>query len=152
MRLASLTEQLPNPDNRIVPDDGNRDAIGIPRPKLTYQYDEYTIKGIQEARAIHDALCNALGVTFKEHVQEIQGAGHVMGTHRMGSDPTTSVTDADGRTHDHPNLFLAGGGLFPTFGNANPTLTIAALALRTAATIETELGVVPGTPVASPVA
>ena len=32
-----------------------------------------------------------------------------MGTHRMGSDPTTSVTDADGRTHDHPNLFLAGG-------------------------------------------
>ena len=116
VRLASLTEQLPNPDNRIVPDDGNRDAIGIPRPKLSYQYDEYTIKGIQEARAIHDALFNALGVTFKEHVQEIQGAGHVMGTHRMGSDPNTSVTDADGRTHDHPNLFLAGCGLFPTIG------------------------------------
>jgi choline dehydrogenase-like flavoprotein len=152
VRLTSLTEQLPNPDNRIVPDDGNLDTIGIPRPKLSYQYDEYTIKGIQEARAIHDALFNALGVTFKEHVQEIQGAGHVMGTYRMGSDQKTSVTDADGKTHDHPNLFLAGGGLFPTFGNANPTLTIAALALRTAATIERDLGVVPGTPVASPVA
>jgi glucose dehydrogenase len=152
VRLASLTEQLPNPDNRIVPDDAKRDAVGIPRPKLSYQYDDYTIKGIQEARAIHDALFNALGVTFKEHVQEIQGAGHVMGTHRMGSDPSTSVTDADGRTHDHPNLFLAGGGLFPTYGTANPTLTIAALALRTAARIEADLGIAGGTPVASPVA
>jgi glucose dehydrogenase len=68
------------------------------------------------------------------------------------SDPSISVTDADGRTHDHPNLFLAGGGLFPTIGIANLTLTIAALALRTAATIEMELGMVPGIPVASPVA
>ena len=75
-----------------------------------------------------------------------------MGPHRMGSDSSTSVTDADGRTHDHPNLFLAGGKLFPTFSAAKPTLTIAALALRTAATIETGLGVGPGIPVASPVA
>jgi choline dehydrogenase-like flavoprotein len=70
----------------------------------------------------------------------------------MGSDPSTSVTDAEGRTHDHPNLFLAGGGLFPTFGTANPTLTIAALALRTAARIQADLGLAGGTPVASPVA
>jgi glucose dehydrogenase len=75
-----------------------------------------------------------------------------MGTHRMGSDPSTSVTDADGRTHDHPNLFLAGGGLFPTFGTANPTLTIAALALRTSAKIAADLGTTGGTPAASPVA
>ena len=34
-------------------------------------YDDYTIKRMQEARVIHDALFNALGVTFKEHVQEI---------------------------------------------------------------------------------
>jgi N-methylhydantoinase A/oxoprolinase/acetone carboxylase beta subunit len=38
-------------------------------------YDDYTIKGIQEARTTHDSLFNALGVTFKEHVQEIQGRG-----------------------------------------------------------------------------
>ena len=75
-----------------------------------------------------------------------------MGTHRMGSDPSTSVTDADGRTHDHPNLFLAGGGLFPTYGTANPTLTIAALALRSAAKLAADLGMSSATPVASPVA
>ena len=32
-------------------------------------------------------------------------------------------------------IYMAGSGLFPTFGTANPTLTIAALALRTAAAI-----------------
>jgi choline dehydrogenase-like flavoprotein len=85
-----------------------------------FPYDDYTIKGIQEARTTHDSLFNALGVTFKEHVQEIQGAGHVMGTHRMESDSSASVTDADGRTHDYPDLFLAGSGLFPTIGTANP--------------------------------
>jgi choline dehydrogenase-like flavoprotein len=68
----------------------------------------------------------------------------------MGADPTTSVTDADGRTHDHPNLFLAGAGLFPTTGTGNPTLTLAALALRTSATIAADLGVAAATPVASP--
>jgi choline dehydrogenase-like flavoprotein len=117
-----------------------------------FPYDDYTIKGIQDARAIHDALFNALGVTFKEHVPEIQGAGHVMGTHRMGSDLSASVTDADGRTHDYPDLFLAGGGLFPAFGTANPTVNIAAPALWTAAMIETELVVKGGTPATSPAA
>jgi choline dehydrogenase-like flavoprotein len=150
VRLASLTEQLPNPDNRVVPDEANRDALGIPRPKLTYAYDDYTVKGIAAAREAHDKLFDALGVTYRLHVEGIQGAGHLMGTHRMGADPTTSVTDADGRTHDHPNLFLAGAGLFPTTGTGNPTLTLAALALRTAATIAADLGVAEATPVASP--
>jgi hypothetical protein len=48
-----------------------------------FPYDDYTIKGIQKAHAIQDALFNALGVTFKEHAQEIQGAGQVMHTHRI---------------------------------------------------------------------
>jgi choline dehydrogenase-like flavoprotein len=48
----------------------------------------------------------------------------------MGADPRTSVVDANLRSHDHPNLFLLGSGVFPSTGTANPTLTIAALALR----------------------
>ena len=91
----------------------------------------------------------------KQDVQfsEPGGAGHLLGTYRMGDDPATSVTDSYGRTHDHPNLFLAGGGLFPTVGTANPTLTIVALALRAAEQIGADLGLqVEATPVASPVA
>ena len=50
----------------------------------------------------------------------------------MGNDPSTSVTDGFGRTHDIPNLFMCDGSLLPTQGSANPGLTIQALAARTA--------------------
>jgi choline dehydrogenase-like flavoprotein len=68
-------------------------------------------------------------------------AGHHMGTVRMGTDPVTSVTDADGRSHDVPNLYLAGSGGFVTSAGVNPTGTIWALAYRTAAAIAREHGV-----------
>ncbi|MBI3928731.1 MAG: hypothetical protein HY319_24540 [Armatimonadetes bacterium] len=46
-----------------------------------------------------------------------------------------SVVDAELRSHDHPNLFLVGGMVFPTADTATPTLTVAALALRTVPTL-----------------
>ena len=62
-----------------------------------------------------------------------------MGTVRMGIDPQSSVVDADLRSHDHPNLWMVGSGVFPTGGTANPTLTIAALSLRLAAKLVGQL-------------
>jgi choline dehydrogenase-like flavoprotein len=59
--------------------------------------------------------------------------GHHLGTARMGTDPRSSVVDADCRVHGLENLFIAGGAVFPTSSQANPTLTIVALALRLAA-------------------
>ena len=63
-------------------------------------------------------------------------SGHVMGTYRMGTDPKQSVVNPDQRAHDHPNLFLLGSGVFPTGAASNPTLTIAALALRAVGAIQ----------------
>jgi choline dehydrogenase-like flavoprotein len=57
-------------------------------------------------------------------------------TYRMGLDPAQSVVNADQRAHDHPYLFLLGSGVFPTSAASNPTLTIAALALRSVAPIQ----------------
>jgi len=151
MRVASLTEQVPNPDHRIVPHPTEVDELGIPRPQIIYNLDDYTRAGLAEAERAHDRLFDALGVSFRQHFPGFFGAGHLMGTHRMGTDPRTSVTDPDGRTHDHPNLWLAGGGLFPTTGTANPTATVAALSLRTAAAIEAEFGLAVATPAASPI-
>jgi glucose dehydrogenase len=62
-----------------------------------------------------------------------------MGTYRMGNDPKTSVVDSFQRSHDHPNLYLVGSGTFPTVGTANPTLTLSALALRTADSIAKDI-------------
>ncbi len=51
----------------------------------------------------------------------------------MGADPATSVVDAHGRSHDHPNLFIADASVFPsTGGGESPSLSIHALAVRTA--------------------
>jgi len=55
-----------------------------------------------------------------------------MGTTRMGTDPETSVVDPQLRTHDVSNLSIAGSSAFVTGGAMNPTLTIAALSLKTA--------------------
>lgn len=58
------------------------------------------------------------------------GAAHIMGTHRMGSDPATSVVDPNCVHHKYRNVVLLGGGNFVTPSAVNPTLTMAALALR----------------------
>jgi choline dehydrogenase-like flavoprotein len=57
---------------------------------------------------------------------------HIMGGMRMGSNPATSVTDGVGRHHYLDNVFVADGGVFPSSGGHNPTLTIMATALRNA--------------------
>jgi choline dehydrogenase-like flavoprotein len=58
--------------------------------------------------------------------------GHHIGTARMGDDPRTSVVDADCRVHGVQNLYIASAATFPTSSQANPTLTVVALALRLA--------------------
>ncbi len=60
------------------------------------------------------------------------GSGHIVGTYRMGTNAANSVVNADQRTWDHDNLYLVGSGVFPTVATANPSLTIAALALKAA--------------------
>jgi choline dehydrogenase-like flavoprotein len=55
-----------------------------------------------------------------------------MGTTIMGNDAKTSVVDSNCRTHDHPNLFIAGTSVMPSASCMNPTLTGAALSLRLA--------------------
>jgi choline dehydrogenase-like flavoprotein len=57
---------------------------------------------------------------------------HEIGGCRMGSDPRTSVLDAFCRAHDVPNLYVVDASAFPSSSEKNPTLTIMALAARTA--------------------
>lgn len=61
-----------------------------------------------------------------------QDRQHIMGTTIMGDDPKNSVVNSDCRTHDHPNLYIAGTSVMPSASCMNPTLTGAALSLRLA--------------------
>ena len=73
------------------------------------------------------------------NVFHYHGMGHFAGTHVMGDRPEVSVVDPDQRSWEHRNLYLVGSGSFPTMGTSNPTLTMAALALRTAEHLIAEL-------------
>jgi glucose dehydrogenase len=75
----------------------------------------------------------------KPRLVNVYGAGHILGTYRMGTDAGTSVVNPDLRSHDHANLFLLGSGVFPTCATGNPTLTVAALAFRASRAVLAQL-------------
>jgi choline dehydrogenase-like flavoprotein len=78
----------------------------------------------------HEAIFAALQSTQVETLPMVTSSGTIVGTTRMGNNPRESVVDRDLRAHDHANLVIVGGMVFPTAGMHPPTLTIAALALR----------------------
>ncbi|HZH52705.1 MAG TPA: GMC family oxidoreductase [Microvirga sp.] len=130
VRVASLVEQLPDPENRVSLDPAEKDMYGVPLPRLHYRLDDYVKAGLAAAREAHAEIFARLGTTDVQHQDGAAGAGHIIGTARMGDDPKSSVVDRDLRSHDHRNLFILGSAVFPTSATANPTLTIAALSLR----------------------
>ena len=136
-RLTCLVEQSPMSTNRVTLHPTLTDGLGIPRPKIDYSFDEYTLNGFRAARRTCSAIYERIGATeFTDFTPNKSfGAGHVVGTHRMGSDRTQSVVDGDQRAHDHRNLWIVGCGSFPTAATPNPTLTIAALAFRASRSI-----------------
>jgi glucose dehydrogenase len=147
-RIAFPIEQNPDPNNRVTLSSAV-DALGLPRPKITYDISDYTKQGFVAAYNLKKLIFDRLGAQdFTDFARDPNdpaafqmpdipevftygGAGHVMGTYRMGKVAKTSVVDDWQRSHDHLNLYLVGSGTFPTVGTANPTLTLSALALRT---------------------
>jgi glucose dehydrogenase len=131
-RISFSTELLPDPDNRVTLS-SEVDELGIPKPALAFRVPDYNVIAFAFARDVISRIFAAIGgtdVRFNPTGSEFTGAGHIMGTCRMGDDPATSVVDANCRSHDHPNLFIVGSSVFPTAGTANPTLTAVALTLR----------------------
>jgi choline dehydrogenase-like flavoprotein len=140
LALGSSAEVLPDPNNRVTPAMDRLDPLGIPRPRIHFRYDPYALAGLAEARKIQDKIMAELGATELTQQGPIADSAVMAGTARMGADPRTSVVDAELRAHDHPNLFVVGSAVFPTITASPPTLTIAAVALRAAGTIQRTLG------------
>ena len=77
-----------------------------------------------------EEVLEAAGATRVVVTPLLQIAGwHLLGTARMGSDPSTSVVERYGRCHDVRNLYVVDGSLCTTSAGVNPTSTIQALAL-----------------------
>jgi glucose dehydrogenase len=131
--VKNVPEVLPNPENRVVLS-AERDALGLPKPQVHYQLDDYLHKGMSAAKLEYARIAELMGGTNLRFTPDGQYSNnqHITGTVGMGHDPTDSVVDAFGRAHDHENLFVVGTGVMPTVATCNSTLTAVALALRTA--------------------
>jgi choline dehydrogenase-like flavoprotein len=124
-------EHLPARDNAVRLDRRLTDAFGAPAPHVGYRVGAHEHATIARAADVVRRIFGAIGGRAVRQ-SPIMNGGILMGTHRMGADPRTSVVDADQRAHDAPNLYLVGSGSFVTGAAAPPTLTLAALAARTA--------------------
>ena len=129
--IRVYAEQLPDRVNAVTLNANVRDYFGSPVPHIHYNVGRYERGALDEAKEVVGKILAAMGLTDVRSAG-LTFAGHQMGTHRMGTDPRTSVVDADLRTHDVPNLYLVGSGCFVTGSASPPTLTIAALAIRAA--------------------
>ena len=135
LAINSFHEQLPDPANQVLPSREYRDAIGIPYPEIRYSIDDYVRRSAAHTREAYAAIAGLFGGTEVTFNDVFAPNNHIMGTTIMGTDPKDSVVDADCRTHDHPNLFIASSAVMPTAASVNCTLTIAALAYRLADTL-----------------
>ncbi|KQX20832.1 MULTISPECIES: FAD-dependent oxidoreductase [unclassified Sphingomonas] len=155
LALVVRAEQAPNPDSRVTLGDA-LDATGMPRARLDWRTSAIDVDSVRGLVGALGRELERLGLGKVEPAPWLAeqprrwttdplisthpiGGYHHMGTTRMADDPRQGVTDGQGRVHGIDNLYVAGSSLFPTSGWANPTLTIVALAMRTADRIAARL-------------
>ena len=126
--LKIVGEVLPQERNRVELTEQDRRA-GMPIPRTTFSYGPDDRKLFEHA--VH-FMTEALKAAGGKELWSAGDTAHLGGTCRMGTDPKDSVTNADGRSWDIPNLWVCDGSLMPTVAGVNPSLTIQALAWRIA--------------------
>jgi choline dehydrogenase-like flavoprotein len=153
LRIGFVIEQLPEPGNRGTISKEFMAPLDTYRPVLHYNVSDYTRLAMVAALKIADHVYTRMGIAPEDIKSEypstdpsymtvrvkgkqvgltFMGSVHHMGTHRIGSSPTNSVTDKYSRAWDHPNLYIMGCGSMVASGSSNPTLTGAALSLMAA--------------------
>lgn len=138
LSIAMIGEDAPQPSNAVDLDPSVRDIFGLPVARVTYRNHTFEraarsfyvphMRRLLEQTGLERIFVNPCDAFFGDPPL----SRHVMGTLRMGVDPATSVVDGSGRFHDLDNLYACDGSVFPTSSGFNPTLTIIAVAAKTA--------------------
>jgi choline dehydrogenase-like flavoprotein len=135
-------EQSPARDSRIGLATA-RDRFGNQQVRIDWRYNKQDVETVAKSFDLlrGDLAEQAIGqLTLPPDEADIEttvrrdGAygGHHIGTVRMGGSRSAGVVDCDGKVFGVNNLYVAGSAVFPTSSQANPTLTIVALAVRLA--------------------
>ena len=136
--FVCLIEDFPYRDNRVVLDGREDDGVRL----------QYTIRDELRERTAHFRkllIHNLKGLRMKFLSDEIElNYGHPCGTCAMNDDPSEGVVDRDCRAHGIDNLFIADASFMPSSAACNPSLTVAANALRVSDVIQRRLARSPG--------
>jgi choline dehydrogenase-like flavoprotein len=127
--LKIVGELMPQERNGVSLS-GEKDQYGLPIPRVSYSLCDNDKRLIRHALGFLRRAMETLDA--RDVCEETDDTCHLNGTARMGDDPRTSVVSPDCRSWDIPNLWICDGSVFPTVGGVNPSLTIQALACRTA--------------------
>jgi choline dehydrogenase-like flavoprotein len=127
--LLSIAEDQPRPENRARIDASRTDAFGLPRLVVEHRYTQRDLAAraflIRKAKQVLRRAGALFFVTWN-----VSTFSHALGTVRMGTDERASPLDPDARFRGLENLYVTDGSALPTSGGVNPSLTIAANALR----------------------
>ncbi len=132
-------EMIPNGKSFCEIDANTKDKFGIPVLKFSWSWSDHEMKQVKHFQNAMKELVDKLGGTLTsepaEPAKAISKGGeiiHEVGTCRMGKDAKDSVVNSFGKTWDVDNLYLTDGSVFVSKAHKNPTITIMALAMRSA--------------------
>jgi len=129
INLLVIAEDMPQRDNRVYADKANIDKFGMPALAIHHRYTKRDIEVRDSLYKKAKKILRKAGALFFV-TMPIETFSHALGTCRMGSDAKTSVVDEQCRVHGMENLYVIDASAMPAGGSVNPSLTIAALALK----------------------
>jgi choline dehydrogenase-like flavoprotein len=146
MRLALRGEMVPNRHCYMDLDEKVSDKWGIPSARFHWQWASSELNQIQHGLETARDIFRTMGADVSDDLPDPEDAIlkggeiiHEVGTTRMGSSPSDSVTNQWGQTWDCRNLFVMDGGVFASNPHKNCTLTIMTLAMRNASWMASQL-------------
>ncbi len=124
-----IAHETPNPENRVTVDPVATDPLGLPVARIRHRFGRRDLAARSALYAAGGRILSAAGARLRLR-HHIPTFSHALGSCRFGTDPAAAVLDPWCRFFGVPNLFVVDGSFFPTGGAVNPSLTIAANALR----------------------
>lgn len=121
IHIMAMSEDLPDPNSRVLWKNG--EVVLDWRRTNTRAHDLLVRRLKQAMRRAGWPITLSRGFPKSK-------PSHQCGTNRMGADPRASVVDVNLKAHDLDNLYICDASVLPTSAAVNPSLTVAALALR----------------------
>jgi choline dehydrogenase-like flavoprotein len=129
--LIVIAEDKPSAENRVALGSGAATRFGMPQATVTHRYHTRDIAARDALVGVARRILRKAGALPLMFPYNITTFSHAVGTVRLGADPRRSPLDQQGLFRGFDNLFVTDGSALPRSGGVNPSLTIAANALRT---------------------